>query len=561
MELEQKQEEKQSIWKKFKKIIKKRKKLIRWIIILCVLIGVFFYYKKQVEKQMELLVPEVKTTTLETRNLEKVLVGSGVIQPQDQYTVVPLVQGEVLSAPFEEGQQVKKGDLLYSIDTKNVENSIKTAKLSVEQAENAYDEAVKSRKQLVLKSNISGYVKSLKVKKGDMVSAGTPVADIYDNTVMYLTVPFNASDVNNSWVGKGAKVYVGENEEMLSGTVKEVSPTTESLSGGRIVKQVKIAVKNKGGLSVGLTGYAKVGGIECNDEGTFAVKEEGVLLASGTGEIETLSLKEGERVSDGEIYATLKGDTVESQIKNAKTSLETAKLNLDTQKESLDNYRITAPISGQVITKTAKQGDTISTTNQGTGENAGLAVIYDLSSLKFEMKVDELDIHMIKVGQKVMVTCEALPGEEMYGKVENISLKSVNQNGVTQYPVRIRMDENYRLLPGMNVESKIVVSRVKNTDSLPLECLQRGNIVYIKDNNYVPEKKKKSMSEMAAAMKGQEGIPEGFKEQVVETGIDDGNYIQIKSGIQKEDEVYVPMAKETSSLIYYNALEGDEGGE
>lgn len=559
MELEQKQEEKQSIWKKFKKIIKKRKKLIRWIIILCVLIGVFFYYKKQVEKQMELLVPEVKTTTLETRNLEKVLVGSGVIQPQDQYTVVPLVQGEVLSAPFEEGQQVKKGDLLYSIDTKNVENSIKTAKLSVEQAENAYDEAVKSRKQLVLKSNISGYVKSLKVKKGDMVSAGTPVADIYDNTVMYLTVPFNASDVSNSWVGKGAKVYVGENEEMLSGTVKEVSPTTESLSGGRIVKQVKIAVKNKGGLSVGLTGYAKVGGIECNDEGTFAVKEEGVLLASGTGEIETLSLKEGERVSDGEIYATLKGDTVESQIKNAKTSLETAKLNLDTQKESLDNYRITAPISGQVITKTAKQGDTISTTNQGTGENAGLAVIYDLSSLKFEMKVDELDIHMIKVGQKVMVTCEALPGEEMYGKVENISLKSVNQNGVTQYPVRIRMDENYRLLPGMNVESKIVVSRVKNTDSLPLECLQRGNIVYIKDSNYVPEKKKKSMSEMAAAMKGQEGIPEGFKEQVVETGIDDGNYIQIKSGIQKEDEVYVPVAKETTSPMYYT--EDGEGGE
>lgn len=561
MELEQKQEEKQSVWVKIKKIIKKRKKLIRWIIILCVLIGVFFYYKKQVEKQMELLIPEVKTTTLETRNLEKVLVGSGVIQPQDQYTVVPLVQGEVLSAPFEEGQQVKKGDLLYSIDTKNVENSIKTAKLSVEQAENAYDEAVKSREQLVLKSNISGYVKSLKVKKGDMVSAGTPVADIYDNTVMYLTVPFNASDVNNSWIGKGAKVYVGENEEMMSGTVKEVSPTTESLSGGRIVKQVKIAVKNHGGLSVGLNGYAKVGSIECNDEGIFAVKEEGVLLASGTGEIETLSLKAGERVTDGEIYATLKGDTVESQIKNAKTSLETAKLNLDTQKESLDNYRITAPISGQVITKTAKQGDTISTTNQGTGENAGLAVIYDLSSLKFEMKVDELDIHMIKVGQKVMVTCEALPGEEMYGKVENISLKSVNQNGVTQYPVRIRMDENYRLLPGMNVESKIVVSRVKNTDSLPLECLQRGNIVYIKDNSYVPEKKKKSMSEMAATMKGQEGIPEGFKEQVVETGIDDGNYIQIKSGIQKEDEVYVPMAKETSSLIYYNALEGDEGGE
>ena len=549
--MEEQQAGKEKLGKRLLRFLKRKKKWLKWIILLIVIVVVVMKVRANVTKQMGQLT-QVETTTMEQRDLEMTLSGSGVIEPQDQYTVVPLVQGEITDAPFEEGQQVKKGDLLYKIDSKDVQNSIKSAELAVEQAQNAYDDAVKARDQLKLTSNVSGYVKKLSVKKGDTVTAGMQIAEIYDNTIMYLTVPFNSQDVQQTWVGKTATVYVGDEGEKMYGFVKEISPFTETLSGGRIVKQVKIAVNNPGGIAKDMIGTAKIDGVECNDEGVFSVKEETVLLADGSGEIETLTLKEGEKVVSGDVYATLNGDSVESQIKNAKTSLETAKLSLKTQQNSLENYTITSPISGQVITKSLKKGDKINAGTTTSAENAGMAVIYDLSSLKFEMKVDELDIKNIKVGQKVTVTCEALEGKTMSGHVENISLKSVSQNGVTQYPVLVRMDKVYNLLPGMNVDSKIVLQKSENANSLPLECLQRGNIVYVKEKE-VSEKDKLSGKEETA----NSDVLAGFKEVQVTVGINDGDYVEILSGLEQEDEVYIPQPEQTPASLYITGTSGD----
>lgn len=543
--------EKQKVGKKILSFLKRKKKWIKWIIILLIIAIVIFKVRQNVNKSLEQLTPEVVTTTMEKRDLKMTLAGSGVIEPQDQYTVIPLVQGEILSAPFEEGQQVKKGDLLYEINTKDVQNSIKSAKLNVEQAQNAYEDAVKSKDTLILKSNVSGYVKNLKVKKGDTVTAGMQIADIYDNTTMYLTVPFNHVDIKENWVGKKAVILVGEEQEKLTGTVVEVSPVTETLTGGRVVKQVKISVSNPGGLADGMKAIATVDGVECNDEGTFSVKEQTMLLASGNGEIASINLKDGDKIHEGEVYATLKSDTVDTQIRNAKTALESAQLSLETQQDSLDNYKLTAPISGQIITKKMKKGDKISTSTQASADGNTMAVIYDLSSLKFEMKVDELDIRKVKIGQKVEVTCEALEGKKMTGHVENISLKSNNQNGVTQYPVLVRMDKVYELLPGMNVDAKIIVKKEKQVNSIPLECLQRGNVVYVKDKTKekTTEEKKVKIAVNNPTQEINSSIPEGFKEVKVTVGIDDGDYVQIKSGLKEDDVIYTPTVQQTSLSV------------
>ena len=53
--------------------------------------------------------------------------GTGAIEPIHSYKVTTLVKGEVLEAPFEEGQTVHKGDLLFRIDATDVETSIQQA--------------------------------------------------------------------------------------------------------------------------------------------------------------------------------------------------------------------------------------------------------------------------------------------------------------------------------------------------------------------------------------------------------------------------------------------------
>ena len=50
-----------------------------------------------------------------------------------------------------------------------------------------------------------------------------------------------------------------------------------------------------------------------------------------------------------------------------------------------------------------------------TSAGGNLAVLYDMSTLTFEMKVNELDINNIQVGQEVEITADALEGMTFKG--------------------------------------------------------------------------------------------------------------------------------------------------
>ena len=220
------------------------------------------------------------------------------------------------------------------------------------------------------------------------------------------------------------------------------------------------------------------------------------------------------------------GDTVASSA----LSLESAENQLSSAEKKLDDYSITAPISGTVITKNAKEGDNINATYANP-----LAVIYDLSKVKFQMKVDELDVLKIYVGQEVKVTADALENVEMTGHITNISLEAITTGGVTEYPVTVEMDEVGDLLPGMNVSATIVLEEEKNALCIPVDALMRGNIVYVKN-----EEGQETDAEAIAA-----GVPSGFHEVTVEVGLSSDSYVQILSGLKETDEVYVPRAELT----------------
>lgn len=503
------------------------------IVVLAVLIfGVLPRFLKG--KADEMMQGMYQTQTPLVQDLQVTLTGTGTITPNDQYSITPLVQGEITDAPFEEGDVVEKGQLLYQFSTENAEDNIKSADLSVRQAQQSYSDAVESKKksadELSLTSDQSGYVKKLYVSAGDKITAGSTIADIYDNTKMLLEVPFNAADVKKSWVGAHAAVYVGDESERLRGTVTAVSPTDAVLDGNMVVTYVTIEVKNPGGIAAGEGGTARVDGVDCNSEGTFSVKSEGTLLAGGTGTIAKLNLKEGGYIKKGATYLVLKDGSVGDSVGSSKLSLEGAKNQLESAKKSLDDYSVTAPISGTVITKNAKEGDNIN-----AAYNSALAVIYDLSSVKFKMQVDELDVLKISVGQEVQVKADALEGVEMTGHITNISLEANTNGGVTEYPVTVELDTVGDLLPGMNVSATIVLKEEKDALCVPVDALMRGDVVYVKNE----EGQETDEAAIAA------GVPAGFHEVTVTVGISSDSYVQILSGLKPEDEVYVPRAETT----------------
>lgn len=232
--------------------------------------------------------------------------------------------------------------------------------------------------------------------------------------------------------------------------------------------------------------------------------------------------------------------TYKNKVADAKSSLENAQSNLDTTSDNYENYTITAPISGTVTTKNVNVGENVQNGNSATA----LAVIYDLSEVTFEMNIDELDISNVKVGQKVDVTADAFEDQTFEGTVTKVSMEGTAANGVTYYPVTVTMTEYGDLLPGMNVTGVIILDEAEDALAIPVDALQRGNKVYVKDST---TSKKAEPSTQDAAAAGADR-PEGFHEVAVTTGLTSDEYVEILSGdLSEGDEVYISQSSVSSS--------------
>ena len=252
--------------------------------------------------------------------------------------------------------------------------------------------------------------------------------------------------------------------------------------------------------------------------------------ADMSGTVSEVYVKNGDTVSAGtELMriCTITGDSVDNSIENAKISMENARSSLENAQETLDDYSITAPISGEVVTKTAKAGDKIEGGSDGT-----LCVIYDLSCLEMTMSIDELDISDVAVGQEVQITADAVEGTTYTGVVTKVSVAGTTSGGITTYPVTVRIDETEGLRPGMNVDAEIILESAEDVLAIPSGAVNRGNTVLITADS-----------------------PEGYVYVEVETGISDDSYTQVLSGLQEGDTVAYLQTASGSDGMAMGAME------
>ncbi len=534
---------KKIIQKLFLKEIKKSKKkgkkvLIILIIILAVLAGIIAAVSLKKSRDTASKAKSIRTAKVTKRDITSELSSSGTISPKDTYDITSLVEGEVTAADFEEGDEVEKGQVLYQIDTSSMEsemtsvnNSLTRAQENYQIALDDYNEALSDYSGNTYKSTENGFIKTLDIKEGDKVSNGTKVADIYDDKTMKIKLPFLSGEAAQIAAGNTAVLTMTDTGEQIEGTVTTVSNMDSTLTGGRIVRYVTIEVTNPGGLTTECTATAVVGEFACSMEAAFEPKLETAMSADLAASVEagTILVHEGDYVTKGTPLFTMENKSADKLIRTykdtmekAQETLESAKSKLESTQETYDNYTITAPISGRVITKTVKAGDKITKNSSGS---TTLAVIYDMSNYTFEMSVDELDVKSVKVGQGVNVTADAVSGKTFSGTVTNVSLESSNSNGVTNYPVTVTLKDGMdELLPGMNVDGVIILDEAKDVLAIPADALMRGNQVYVKDDT---------------VKEAQGNIPAGFRAAEVTAGLISEDYVEITSGLEENQEVYV----------------------
>lgn len=505
------------------------KKKRRWpkvvIAVLLVLAALFFFViRPMLGAGKELLAGAYLTSTAQMQEMTVSVSSTGTIQPIDSYNVSGMVTGEVLEAPFEVGDQVEKGDVLYRIDPGSAETALQQAQLSVQQAQLNYDSIVDG---LNPKASGAGVVQKLHVKKGDLVSAGSPIADISDTSTMTFTVPFQSADAQRIAVGSSAQVTLAGTLETLTGTVESVANADLVGNGGALVRQVKIRIQNPGALTTSTTATAKVGSIACAGSGTFEANLTQTVVATGSGEVVSLNVSAGSRVSAGQVLATLGGFSAQTSLENASISLQNAQLSLQNAQDALDNYTITAPISGTVIEKNFKAGDTIDN-NSLTAAGGTLAVLYDMSTLTFEMKIDEKDINKVQVGQEVTITADAVEGVTFSGVVDTVNINGTTVSGQTNYPVTVVINDPQDLKPGMNVSADIIVERAGTVLCVPVDAVNRGS-----DKPTVQVAQEGALDE-----NGNVVDPSKLETREVTLGRNDNDNIEITSGLS-EGEIVV----------------------
>lgn len=643
---------------------KKRKKIIRLSILGVIVLGIAAFVTFKIITSGADTKEMYTDVAVERRNISNTITGSSTVEPNDSYNVTTVKSGDITADYFKEGDTVKKGDKLYQFDDKDAQNSLSTAKNALTKAQQAYVDAVKQKNQSVasnsiatknaqnsiskalnslsdsqktysdqyVKSDINGKVKSLSISKGDSVNNGSPIATIYSDAYMKLRVPFNDYDAESISVGDSAEVSVTGSGDVIYGTVSEKASASTATNAHTMVVYVTIEVANPGALTENDKGSAVVNGVACADTANFEYIHTQQITAKVSGTVESLDIAEGDTVYSGTQFAYIKSDNVntslnnaqlayddallalqkqvlnndtfaqDTSIKNAQLALEDAKINLEKAQDAVDDYIVEAPIEGTVVTKNSKAGDTKEANNSNS---EALCVIYDLSSVKISIDVDETEIALVKTGQTAKIKADAVDGE-FKGEITKVPVDGKNENGVTTYTIEIKVEEYGDLLPGMNVDAEIVVEEANDVLSVPVNSVQRGDIVFVKDNgtqhendvtdiinrkkqgaagsnenadntgnnkneannrnadadkNERPQKSdmpvisgatpepKKKIDE--ASIPANIEIPEGYRAIYVETGINDTDYIEIKSGLNEDDMVRTlntEMSSETASF-------------
>ena len=536
-----------------------KKLIFAAVVLIAAAAGAFFYLTKQ--KVSVSSDSKVKTGTVTRQTIQSSLSSSGTISPKNSYKITSMVDGTIISADFQEGDVVEEGQVLYQIDSSSINSKLSSANSSLERSENSYSRAVSNYDKAssdfsgnTVKSKYTGHIKSINISIGDQVSSNTEIAEIYDDSTMKLDVPFLSVEAAMIPVGTAATVVIEDTLEEIIGIVTSVDSMESTLTGGQLVRYVTIEVSNPGGLTTDMSATASINGMNSSGDGTFRAARDFTIKAdnlTSSVTVEQLLVSEGDYVVAGQALFLADADDIEDIIYNykdkvdsAKSSVESAQSSLDSTTDTFENYTITAPISGTVVTKSVNVGENVQNGSSATS----LAVIYDLTEVTFDMNIDELDISAVKVGQSVDVTADAFEGETFKGTVTKISMEGTSSNGVTYYPVTVTMTDFGGLLPGMNVEGVIILDESENALAIPVDALQRGNKVYVKNKAGESYDSSASSGDSDKSEKTSfSSIPDGFHEVSVETGLTSDTYVEIVSGeLEEGDEVYVSQSTVSS---------------
>lgn len=181
----------------------------------------------------------------------------------------------------------------------------------------------------------------------------------------------------------------------------------------------------------------------------------------------------------------LKGDVEKAEVEVQRTQ---DRLNLS-QKE-LDQMTINAPIPGLVVYLEIWKGSGMSKVQEGDSPWPGMGLIKlpDLTEMVIKTSVSEVDANKVDSGQAVEVVADAFPDKTYTGVVSKkgtLARKKDRNSDINVFDVEVKLlDHDDDLKPGMSASARIILDRVSDVVSVPMEAVFEKNgrpVVYLKN--------------------------------------------------------------------------------
>ena len=131
---------------------------------------------------------------------------------------------------------------------------------------------------------------------------------------------------------------------------------------------------------------------------------------------------------------------------------------------------IRAPIDGVVVARNVDVGQTVAASLQAP---TLFVIANDLSLMQVNASIDEADIGRVRQGQDVTFRVDAYPNETFTGRVEQVRLQPITVSNVVTYNTLIAVNNpGQRLMPGMTATVSVIVQQREDVLRLPAAALR-----------------------------------------------------------------------------------------
>lgn len=264
-------------------------------------------------------------------------------------------------------------------------------------------------------------------------------------------------------------------------------------------EKVDIVSKGTGAVPVKvMTAKKEAVNLDFSVNGKLAANQDLMLISEVNGRILSIKVKEGDRVSQGQVLATVEstyssldhqaasdalqklkvdqqrltnalktGGVTQAQVDEINLAVRNAESQLAQAKKRLSDATIKAPISGIINKKYIEIGSFV-------GAGTQLFNIVDVSSLKLNVTANERQVVQLAVGSKVDISVPVFQDEAFTGAVSFIAPKADNS---LNYPVEIKLDNakiKNKLKAGMYATAKFTFGEQTPIMTIPRSAFVGG---------------------------------------------------------------------------------------